>query len=338
MIHLTVDLRRLGAVLAVTGILMLGLTAGTWAIGCVVDVSQGEGSTAAGPLGPESASDEFWDTWSDGRGEVSAYRLTTPRYGELREGMAVLVYVLEQADDRTWIKDDRSAVPPEHQTVVMKLNEVTSFRTGIYPYRLMASVFSPVNSSGRERFAPTRIVFTSQEWCGQVYHRVMPAVDRFTNEIRSYFSVEGEQHEVVRTEPLALYEDALLIQLRELDGLFADGGDWSGQIVPSLWQQRRSHEPLSPVEATITRTEAVRDGVEVNRFVLRYEDRTRTFDVEREGEQRVLSWATSEGEEATLIDSTRLPYWQLNEVGDESLLAEIGLDEEGEPLVEGDDG
>jgi hypothetical protein len=269
----------------------------------------------------------FWDHWSDNRGELSAYHLVTPRYGELREGTLVWVYVLEQMDRRTWIKDDQGAVPQEHQTIVMKLNETMRFLTGIYPYSVMTSIFSPVGPWHSERFSPTRITLTAQEWCGQVYMRVMPQRDYFTVDIRSYFSAEGEKEYHVPSGDDVLFENALPIQLRELDGPFAGGGDWEGAIVPALWQQRISHEPLAAVPATISRSVITGDdGQGITRFVLAYGEYRRTFDVEQESPRRILGWTTSEGERATLLGTQRLTYWQLNQLGDERHLDSLGLD------------
>jgi len=269
----------------------------------------------------------FWDHWSDNRGELSAYRLVTPRYGELREGTLVWVYVLEQMDRRNWIKDDQGSVPQEHQTIVMKLNETMRFLTGIYPYSVMTSVFSPVGPWHRERFSPTRITLTAQEWCGQVYLRVMPRRDHFGVDIRSYFSSEGEDAYDVASGDDVLFENALPIQLRELDGPFAGGGDWEGRIVPALWQQRISHEPLATVPATISRSTVTgENGQGVSRFILAYGDYRRSFDVEQESPRRILGWTTSEGERATLLGTQRLTYWQLNGLGDERHLEALGLD------------
>jgi len=39
--------------------------------------------------------DGFWKHWGDGRAEVASYDLTYPRYGELRSGTAVTVFVTE---------------------------------------------------------------------------------------------------------------------------------------------------------------------------------------------------------------------------------------------------
>src|SRR5882672_3258663 len=47
----------------------------------------------AGP-GPEFG-DAFWKHWGDGRGELAGYDLEIPRYGPLRHGVAVTIFVTE---------------------------------------------------------------------------------------------------------------------------------------------------------------------------------------------------------------------------------------------------
>jgi hypothetical protein len=274
---------------------------------------------------PQSASAAFWTRWSDGKAELMGYETVTPRYGELRKGTTVLVYVTEEMNKRSLIKDDTGQVPDTEKEVVLKLNHMLEFRTGIYPYHVMTSTFCPVGSFDRERFAPVKIAFSGQEWCGHVYHVLKPTRANYTSEIRSYFSSEGEAESVVSTEPGTLYEDALWIQLRELDGPFAEGGDWSGTLVPALWSVRKAHASFGPTPATIRRSTAERDGVPVTRFELRYAAFTRTFEVERDGDHRILGWSTSDGERATFLKSTRLPYWTLQGEGDERYLSELGL-------------
>jgi hypothetical protein len=57
------------------------------------------------------ASADFWARWSDGRAELSGYRATVNRYGELRPAELVLIYVTEPMNRRTWIKDDDAPRP-----------------------------------------------------------------------------------------------------------------------------------------------------------------------------------------------------------------------------------
>jgi hypothetical protein len=265
----------------------------------------------------------FRGAWSDGRAEISGYRARVNRYGEMRDAELVLIYVTEPMDRRTWVKDDD--VTGEHRVEVLKLNASLKFQTGVYPYSVLTSVFAPMDRYQPEAFAPAKITLSVQEWCGHVFHGVWPGDDHAAEQLMSYFAQEGERRRDVPTPSGALYEDALLIQLRELDGPFAGGHDWRGALVPSLWSIRRAHRPTAAVDAAVTRSRASRDGVAVHRFVLRYGDVTRSIDVEADGAHRVLGWEGSDGEAVSLLRTARLPYWQLNHNGDEAQRALFGL-------------
>lgn len=270
-----------------------------------------------------TASSEFWDHWGDGKAELSRYEGEVARYGELREADTVLIYVTEPHDRRTWIKDD--AVADEHRVNVLKLNHATKFQTGIYPYSVMTSVFSPVDDWGTPRFQPTKVSLTSQEWCGHVFHGVWPGPERFLSEVHSYFAGEGDATRVESTPPDTLYEDALFIQLRELDGEFAGGGDWKGHLVPRLWERRKAHDQLAAVPATITRSQAELDGEPVTRFELRYGDKEVVYDIARAYPRRIVRLKRSDGTHLRLAETTRLPYWRLNSPGDEKYREQLGL-------------
>ena len=271
----------------------------------------------ARPHGRASAA--FWQTWGDGLAELSGYRATVMRYGAPREAEIVLVYVTEPLDRDTLIKDDAAGA---RGVPVMKLNYSERFQTGIYPYSLLTSVFAPVDAYLPTRFAPVKITLSAQEWCGHVFHGVWPDALGYESQLISYFASEGERTEHVDAPADTLYEDALFIQLRELDGPFANGGAWRGLLVPRLWSTRRAHVPLRPVQADIARAHLT---PEVDRFTLTYEGVTRTFDVEQRGARRILAWTASDGERATLLRTERLPYWQLNGPGDEQHRESLGL-------------
>lgn len=277
------------------------------------------------PPEAQPVSARFNSHWRDGRAEVAGYAVTVSRYGQLRKGRAVLITVTEPMDARTWIKDDRNQAG-EHRVEVLKLNHAVTFDTGIYPYSLLTSVFAPVKRAGIHRFAPAKISFSAQEWCGHVYQQIHPKGDRFHSELHSYFGAEGDRGETVGTARGTLYEDALWIQLRELDGPFAGGGNWSGQLVPSLWQRRKAHLPLRPVPAVIRRAKATAQGREVTRFTLTYAGVTRTFDLEPDYPHRILAWRSGDGSGGRLLKSTRLAYWELNKLGDERYRQQLGFE------------
>ncbi len=51
----------------------------------------------------------------------------------------------------------------------------------------------------------------------------------------------------------------------------------------------------------------------------------RDLDVEATGARRIIRWKSSDGEEAEMIASKRLPYWQLNSSAGETELKGLGL-------------
>jgi hypothetical protein len=324
--------------------LMMILTA-TLLVGCVshhtpTASAQTEevavGAVAGLPEQPvASASSAFWEAWGDGRAELSSYRVTEPRYGENRTAELVLIYVTEPMHRQTWIKDDNAQ--GTDRVNVLKLNYSLKFLTGIYPYSVMGSVFAPVDDWGRARFSPVKLGLSVQEWCGMYTHLVWPGTDRFRETRLSYFADEGEQTGEVDLGGGALYEDALLIQLRELEGPFAGGGEWEGLVVPTMLSRRYVHTPLQPFRARITRSTVTEAGQPLTRFDLTYEGNTdrsgtayvRSFYVEQAAPRRIVRWTTTWGEEATLVQTERLPYWQLNGEGDERYRAPLGLDTDG---------
>lgn len=281
------------------------------------------GAAAAPPTGGASAA--FWKAWGDGKAELSGYRVTTSRYGAPREARAVLIFVTEPMDRRVWVKDDAGDVPAADRVNVMKLNVALTFQTGIYPYSVMTSVYAPVDGAVPDRFTPAKVTLSAQEWCGSVFHKLIARPGAFASDLHSYFHAEGDRQSEVSVAAGTLYEDALLIQLRELDGPFAGGKDWSGSIVPSLWSSRKAHTPLASVTGTIRRTDAMRDGTPVTRFTVVLGGVTKTIDVEKALPHRVLGWTTSDGESASILKTARLPYWQLHNPGDETYLEQLGL-------------
>ncbi len=287
-------------------------------------VSCGSGGASSGGVG-SPPSGEFYKAWGDGKAEISSYDVVTVQYGEARKATEVLIYVTEDMDGVTWIKDDQGKVPSDKKRKVLKLNRVRRFQTGVYDYSVMTSVFARVDKTSRERFAPVRITTTIQEWCGQTYFKMMPESNGYTREIRSYFSHEGEKEDRVDTTPGTLYEDALFVQLRELDDPFVGGDDWKGELVPSFWNAKKEKILPSPAGARFSRVDAELNGESVTRVEVKVGTREITFDIEKKPPKRILKWKTSDGETGVLKKTVRLPYWSLNHEGDEKYLEQLGL-------------
>ena len=78
----------------------------------------------------QQLSDEFKTYWYTGEAEITSYQLEQARYGEIREGKAVLIFVTENFLPQIQVKADEEN--PSNISV-LKLNATKKFNTGIYP-------------------------------------------------------------------------------------------------------------------------------------------------------------------------------------------------------------
>ncbi|PIQ17718.1 MAG: septum formation inhibitor Maf, partial [Flavobacteriaceae bacterium CG18_big_fil_WC_8_21_14_2_50_34_36] len=73
-------------------------------------------------------SEDFKSYWFSGTAEITSYTLEQERYGEMRDGSAVLIYVTEDFHGDTQVKANKKndlTIP------VLKLNSTKNFLTGI---------------------------------------------------------------------------------------------------------------------------------------------------------------------------------------------------------------
>jgi hypothetical protein len=284
--------------------------------------------------GPAPAADDFWSTWGDGRAELNGYELVQPRYGHLRKGYAVLIFVTEDHSEKEKVKieGDSTRVPEPERFPVLKLNAVRHFQTGIYPYHVLTSVFARV----KNRLAPSKISLSVQEWCGQVWHQLVVDRGRAVETLHSYFGGEADQTRLLRPPEGAIYEDQVPLLIRELQGEWLAPGETRRlTAAPALLTLRLEHKPLAWKEMTVTKAAAVKPlktvlGSTLARrwTVLAPLGATYDYWTEAAWPHRILKWTSDRGESATLTGTTRLPYWKLHDPGDERYLKEIGIVQE----------
>jgi hypothetical protein len=284
---------------------------------------------------PADAYEKFWDHWGDGRAELASYDLEIQRYGETRSGTAVAIFVTETFANSLRVKSDPGRRSADDEFPVMKLNLVQDFSTGIYDYNLMTSVFvalEPVN--GRPAGTATKVTFSSQEWCGQVWHQLLFDADRIREELFSYFDGEADQSRVLEFPVGGMSEDELLLWARGLAGPdVMPGGPVTVPLLRSLEWARLRHQELewSTVELKVA-DEAREITVPAGTFVAREHTAriaggpTWKFEIEDRFPYRLLAWQTDDGKRAVLRGVERLKYWELNGEDDEAALEKIGLD------------
>lgn len=286
------------------------------------------------PWSPPVIDAAFWKIWGDGNAELAGYQLTYPRYGQLRQGTAVSIFVSETFSNRLRVKADPGKHPPSDEFPVMKLNLVIDFQTGIYDYNEMTSSFVALNAvNSRPAGSLTKVSFSSQEWCGNSFAQMLFDPDSIRLQTFSYFDGEADSSSKLAYPKESLAEDAFLLWARGMAApVLAPGESREVAYLPSLQDTRHKHHPLEWTRATLSRSHApsritVPGGTfEVESFTAKIAGGlTRTAYVEKASPHRIVKWESSEGERAELLRSSRLKYWQLNGLGKESMLKELGL-------------
>ena len=148
-------------------------------------INAGEESAPEPPV-----AETFSQQWYQGKAELTRYRLEQARYGEIHARDAVLIFVTEDFVKDRQVKYEFGPRSKEKTISVLKLNFTKKFNTGIYPYSIMTSIFTPVNYGA----LPTQKVTTSsQEWCGHTYMQLNNNGSGFSGIFHSYFQAEADQ-------------------------------------------------------------------------------------------------------------------------------------------------
>jgi hypothetical protein len=280
-------------------------------------------------LAAPAGAQDFWKHWGDGRAELDGYALTQPRYGAPRNGTAIYVFVTENFSDSLRVKADPGKHPKSDVYPVMKLNAIRHFQTGVYDYKVMTSTFLRVASG----WPVVKVSFSSQEWCGQVWHELLPRNGRIEGVFHSYFDGEADGTEDLDLPPDGVFEDALPVVLRGWNGEYLKPAESrTVPFLPRLMWVRLRHQPLAWTTATISRpAKPVPITVPAGRFqafvyeVQVADGRTLTFAVEAKKPFRLVRQTGPDDEELALKGATRLAYWKLNGRGGEKYLRRLGL-------------
>ncbi|MEJ7822876.1 MAG: hypothetical protein WKF85_11170, partial [Chitinophagaceae bacterium] len=195
----------------------------------------------------EQPTDVFKSAWYAGKAEVSSYILQQARYGEIRNGEAALIFVTEDFSTKKLVKLDEPDRTND-KIRVLKMIMTKNFVTGIYPYSMMLSVFTPVAKDGNVK--TVKVNCSSQEWCGQTFSQLQLNGNNYDWKLYSYFEKEGEQDKNLNAVVL---EDELWNRIRMNPSALPQG---KVSLIPGLLWQRLSHTELKEEEAVLTLSKA----------------------------------------------------------------------------------
>src|SRR5688500_9682562 len=180
--------------------------------------------------------------WWDGKAELSSYDLVQPRYGQLRKGKSVMIFVTEPFSESLRVKADPDHAPAD-VFPAFKLNFTKDFQTGIYDYHLMSSVFVAMDPrSGRRAGAPVKAAFSAQEWCGMLFDERLYFADRIDRKRFSYFDKEADAQDELTHPKDAISVDELPILVRGIPQVFLREGESKKlPVLTSLERARLLH-------------------------------------------------------------------------------------------------
>jgi hypothetical protein len=271
---------------------------------------------------PMQAEVKPWDEafkkqWYAGLAEITRYELKQARYRDVHHGDAVLIFVTEDFLSKEMVKHERGDGASES---VLKLNFTRNFNTGIYPYSMMTSTFTPVAPNQRTLKVTTSV----QEWCGHTFTQMNYRNEHYHGILRSYFQSEGDHNYVVD----GMLEDEIWTRIR-----LAPEDLPIGEIllIPGTQFQRLSH--LLPQGQTAT-AELVTEGeTQTYRVVYSTIPRKLSITFEKAYPHVILSWEDAYQQRGKWMTTTAkkthsmmLDYWSKNSAADSTYRAQLGLE------------
>ena len=271
-----------------------------------------------------SAPERFGRYWYQGKAELTRYELNQARYGEMHAGEAMLIFVTEPFLPDKQVKLERG--DPSKGVTVLKLNSVRKFFTGIYPYSLMTSTFTPVSFSTKGT-RTLKVASSSQEWCGQTFTQLNLRGGRYEGALRSYFEDEGDR---AFGFDAAWLEDELWTRIRLAPETLPVG---RVEVVPGLQYARLWHKEVRPEKAEATLRSDGREKV----YSLDYSEIPRKLAIRFEAAfpWKIVSWEETQPgafdgsplltTKAVATRTLLLDYWKRHDNADAHFRKELGL-------------
>ncbi|HEV8081501.1 MAG TPA: hypothetical protein VGP43_12365 [Chitinophagaceae bacterium] len=275
--------------------------------------------------------EQFKQLWYAGKAELTSYDLQQARYGEIRNGESVLIFVTEDFSKDKLVKLDEPDKTGD-KLRVMKMNMTKKFVTGIYPYSMMLSVFTPVSKKGNEK--TVKADCSSQEWCGHTFSQLKLNGGNYNWELHSYFEKESEQDTKIDD---VILEDELWNYIRINPSTLPQG---KFSLLPGLLWQRLSHSEMKKEEAVLSLTKADTffiKNVSAQLYAIYYPAFQRTLQIYFDADfpYQILGWQESYPDgfgnkkmlttKAIRKKSIWLDYWKHNSISDSTYLDSLQL-------------
>jgi hypothetical protein len=274
---------------------------------------------------------DFHSYWYNHGAEITRFELEQSRYGEIRPGHAILIFVTEPFRPDIHVKSDYEA-SREKSIPILKLNFIKRFNTGIYDYSMMKSVFTPIPAEKHQFNKTLKVSTTRQDWCGHVYLQYNLEEDHYKVKQYSYFEKEGDKTVDI---PSVHLEDEIWTRIR-IDPKTLPSGEI--EMVPGSFFTTLRMINIGAEKAFADLTNTQEGNGDVSQYTVRYPSLERTLSIRfnQNFPYDILSWSETylsrSGEDVKVLTTkahrthaVMVDYWNKNNVKDLKLRKELGL-------------
>ena len=248
---------------------------------------------------------EQHELWGDGQAELTIFTAQEKRYGTLRDTEIRHIVVREDFAGKEQVKADdwqsRGAYP------VFKLNQIITVPTGTYRYDQGHSSFWRQRDGALIKFAST-----TNDSCGLSYKQGNLTPGGWRYRAFTYWEGMSEVSTYAKPPQDALTYDELPFKLRTLD--FGQVTKFEAPLMESVIDSRA--DKLAWQSATFV----VEKTANSWRVTVDHAQGTDRFQFDLASPHALASWQRWDGSNLTRTRLVRLPYWKLNQPGDEKHL------------------
>lgn len=285
--------------------------------------STGTMDNATKPSETTTVKDSLFNAyWYANKAEIKTYKLTQSRYGELHQGTATVIFVAQPFLKKKGVKPDVYNSSND-QVNILKMNLLKKFGTGIYPYSMMLSTFTPLD----EPEGMIKATASGQEWCGQIFSQMNQRKEHYDVVSYSYFEEEGDEQ---FTLPTIFAEDEIWSRIR-LNYKSLPQGDID--IIPGLYYTRLEQHKFKAEKAKATLQIEKEESV----YTLTYPKRKRALAITFNSvfPHEIIKWEETYADKrapnkrltttAILDQSKNIDYWNYNAEKYKSIRKELGV-------------
>lgn len=243
--------------------------------------------------------------WGDGKAEYAVFDAVEKRYGTLRETEVRHILVREDFAANESVKSDDWQAPGTYP--VIKLNQVITVPTGSYRYDQGHSSFWRASDGDLFKFA-----HTTSDSCGITYKQGDRTAGNWRYRAFTYWEGMSEVDRTVALPANTLFYDELPFKLRLLD--WGRVTLFDATLAPSVIGSKADRMEARTAAFAIEKT---RDGW---RVTIKHAQGTDQLTYELDSPHALRRWDRWDGSSLVRRHLIRLPYWQLNQPGDERYL------------------